>query len=205
MFTKFASLALAAVMLSASPHARWALTVSPVKSVTAVGAVRAIGVYNTGQTPLQVTTSVREIRRINGVCKLTGTVPWASVKPSSFRLRPGGNVKVRVRVRRGASPGQHSLAALASVPAGQSGSVRITGAVESLMALTVPGHVSANAPKPCVAIAHTANGHGSPLRLGLFIALVLVALGLALEAIRRWRRNRNPRGRHHSGTPRMIP
>lgn len=132
-------------------QSKFSLTVSPTRleiSPTDIAKQHEITVVNRGQVPIPVTVQKRDFTGgIDGSMNFQKHAPysasrWLSVQPANFTLAPGTAqiVTTTVTVPANPEPGDHQVALVFLVPAGQTAAnVRINRGVASPVYITVPG------------------------------------------------------------------
>ncbi len=135
----------------APTHSPFSLTISPTRlNITAadMGEVHQILAVNRGDTPLHVTVEERNfVANRDGSLQFKADAPysassWVSVEPTSFTLAPGQSTEVdaTITLPPGPEPGDHAVAIVFLVPAGQSkANIKINRGVATPVFITVAG------------------------------------------------------------------
>ncbi|MCW2495750.1 hypothetical protein [Jatrophihabitans sp.] len=133
---------------------KFSLTISPTRLVVSPSEVEAphdILVVNRGQASVPVTVQARNfVGAANGTLAFEKDAPyaaatWLAVTPTSFVLAPGASqtVTATINVPIRPEPGDHQVALVFLVPAGQtSANIKINRGVATPVYITVPGPTS---------------------------------------------------------------
>jgi hypothetical protein len=131
----------------------FALMVSPTRLVIRpkdLDDVQRFRVVNRGSRPLEVVTSETNFEvNERGTVVLNPNAPysaasWIKIAPTAFRLRPHSERRVSVRISPPGvrEPGEHQVALVFLVPAGQTaGNLRVNRAIGTPMYIMVPGPI----------------------------------------------------------------
>jgi hypothetical protein len=134
----------------------FALQVSPTRLVVPAGAISTIQrfqVSNKGRSPFVLTVEKANfVADRHGALKFEPDAPyaaasWASFAPRHFQVQPGKTREVTLKIDMPESPepGDHQLALIFKVPAGQnSANIKINRGVATPVYITVPGPVDSS-------------------------------------------------------------
>lgn len=160
-----AAVALACLVLMPAPAAvadpttdpEFSLAISPARLIVGqadVGTTQEVEVINGGSEPMQVTVDKQNFATdTSGTLLFQEEAPysaseWVKVTPASFEVPAGETqvVSVAITVPPDPEPGDHQLALVFLVPAGESASnVRVNRGIGSPVFITVPGPIDASA------------------------------------------------------------
>lgn len=140
-----------------APDPEFSLAISPARLVVAqadVNSTQEIQVINGGTEPMQVTVEKQNfVADRSGTLLFQETAPysasdWVTITPTSFEV-PAGETQVvsaTIDVPVDAEPGDHHLALVVLVPAGESdANMRVNRGIGSPVLITVPGPIDASA------------------------------------------------------------
>ncbi|WP_162641246.1 hypothetical protein [Streptosporangium sp. 'caverna'] len=140
-------------MSGAAPDPDFSLMVSPTRLVIepkAIGDRQSFMVTNKGRLPVDIVvnrtdfTMDRNGKVIFQPSSPYSAVNWVKVSPGDFRLAPGGQQRVAVRLDLPAEPenGEHQVALLFVAPAGPGGgNIKLNRAIGTPLYVTVPGPI----------------------------------------------------------------
>jgi hypothetical protein len=140
-------------MSGAAPDPDFSLMVSPTRLVIepkAIGDPQSFLVTNKGRLPVDIIvnrtdfTMDRSGKVIFQPSSPHSAANWLKVGPSDFRLAPGAQQKVAVRIDLPAKPenGEHQVALLFVAPAGPGGgNIKLNRAIGTPLYITVPGPI----------------------------------------------------------------
>jgi hypothetical protein len=135
------------------PDPNFSLTVSPTRLEVApaeIGRRHQIKVINGGSTPMPVTVQLQNfVARADGSLAFQTHAPyeassWVTVSPASFVLAPGATqiVTASIAMPTAPEPGDHMLAVVFLVPAGQTdANIKINRGIGAPVYITVPGPI----------------------------------------------------------------
>jgi hypothetical protein len=151
----------------------FSLTVSPTRLVVGPADIRSepeILVVNRGHTEVEVTVQKRDFTGgTDGSLVFLKHAPysassWVTVSPTTFRVAPGAAqaVTASIAVPTEPEPGDHQVALVFLVPAGQTGAnIRINRGVATPLYITVPGPADDSSSITDLAAARFVLGGGS--------------------------------------------